>query len=100
MPTVRVRGTTARQTKARILLDMEERRARKKFELQADRHVLLVPSQQYGQDNNRTRYEVVLDDEYNVVHGTCPDAYYRHPMGGCKHLIAARTWLRRHSLRV
>jgi hypothetical protein len=31
-----------------------------------------------------------------VVSGSCPDYVYRRPAGGCKHMIAAERYLRKH----
>jgi hypothetical protein len=94
-----IRGTGARQARAEIILERDALRAHSRFRRSADGQTLYVPSQQY--DDTFQRYRVALDPDTDaVLDGNCPDQHFRHPRRGCKHMRAAREWLRRHRLRV
>lgn len=57
--------------------------------------VIAVPSQSFP----HRQYSVTMrqkGDYRSVVAGECPDYKMRRPMLGCKHMIVARKYLRRH----
>ena len=53
------------------------------------RRLMGVPSQ-YKHDKI---YKVTVKDRH-AVSGSCPDYKYRHPKGGCKHMIAADKYIK------
>ena len=55
------------------------------------RYDVRAPSQTYED----RRYTVRLDRQEHVVSGTCPDWRFRHPRGGCKHMIAVQNYFLR-----
>ena len=88
-----------REARAQVILQQDRARAESQFEPMRGRGRLLVPSQQYA--NNGVKYRVRFNpDTLQVTSGTCPDEHYRRPQGGCKHMRAAKIWLRRHRLRL
>lgn len=85
---------STREARARNLLRDKEHlfRVRSNTEME-------VPSQQVA----HAPYEVTLarveGRRYPVrvpVRGSCPDYRHRQPAGGCKHMIAAEAYLKRH----
>lgn len=53
------------------------------------RRLMKVPSQYVPAKS----YKVTIDKGH-AVSGTCPDYRFRHPQGGCKHMIAAEKYIR------
>ena len=58
-----------------------------------------VPSQQPAHADYNVKLERERGRRYDVrvpVSGSCKDYTYRHPPGGCKHMIAAEAYLKKH----
>lgn len=74
---------------------MQARRLARAEQLWRSNTVIAVPSQIIP----HRRYNVAMRQRggyRSVIAGECPDYKMRRPMLGCKHMIVARKYLRRH----
>ena len=58
-----------------------------------------VPSQQPAHADYTVKLKRESGRRYDVrvpVRGSCKDYKYRHPPGGCKHMLAAEAYLKKH----
>jgi len=58
-----------------------------------------VPSQQPAHADYTVKLKRESGRRYDVrvpVSGSCKDYKYRHPPGGCKHMLAAEAYLKKH----
>ena len=88
-------AASARQARALVILQQDRDRAVPQIGRMRGDGRLAVPSQQF--DTNQVTYRVRFDpDTLRVTGGSCPDERFRRPPGGCKHMRAAKIWLRNH----
>ena len=88
-------ASSARQARALVILQQDRDRAVPQIGRMRGDGRLVVPSQQY--DTNGVTYRVRFEpDSLRVTSGSCPDERFRRPPGGCKHMRAAKIWLRNH----
>ena len=61
---------------------------------------MTVPSQQVAHAPYTVRLRKSAGRRYDLrepASGTCPDYRYRRPAAGCKHMLAAEEYLRKHA---
>ena len=88
-------AASARQARALVILQQDRDRDVPQIARMRGDGRLVVPSQQF--DTNHVTYRVRFEpDTLRVTGGSCPDERFRRPPGGCKHMRAAKIWLRSH----